>query len=184
VTARKSKAPRDEGYVNPTLDMGPKIPLPPAETLAHTLPMARFDMLTRVSRRNADLSYGDQFGMTLRECFCLSLIASAESKPFKRFCVEAGLDKAQASRTASRLIELGYAERAPTPKDMRSFDLVATAAGREMNRRYLEYAAERNRQLLSGLTKGQREVLLESVELVIAKAQELNAALQARKKAD
>lgn len=171
-----------EGYSNPTLDLSDQIPDPPDSVTAHTLPMARFDMLTRVSRRNADLSYGDKFGMTLRECFCLSLISSAPAKAFKRFCIEAGLDKAQGSRTAARLIELGYVEKSPTPKDMRSFDLVATRAGREMNQRYLEYAAERNRQLLSVLTRGQREVLLEAVELVIANALEINAALQARRK--
>jgi DNA-binding MarR family transcriptional regulator len=179
------RGPPGEGYVNPTLENMPaRIPDPPEAVAAHTLPMARFDMLTRVSRRNADLSYGDKFGMSLRECFCLSLIASAETKPFKQFCIETGLDKAQGSRAAARLIELGYAEKSPTPKDMRSFDLVATPAGRKMNRRYLDYAAERNRQLLSGLTRGQREVLLESVELVIAKALELNAELQARRKDD
>lgn len=181
------KGPRrhlDEGPVNPTLDMASNIPEPPGSLAAHTLPMARFDMLTRVSRRNADLSYGDKFGMTLRECFCLSLIASAPSKPFKQFCIETGLDKAQGSRAAARLIELGHVEKSPTPKDMRSFDLVATPTGRLMNERYLSYAAERNRQLLSGLTRGQREVLLESVELVIAKALELNAELQARRKDD
>jgi DNA-binding MarR family transcriptional regulator len=184
LTARRSKAPPDEapteGYANPTLDMGGGIPTPPAGALAHALPMARFDMMTRVCRRNADLSYRSELGMTLRECFCLSLVASAESKPFKRFCIETGLDKAQASRAASRLVELGLIERVPALGDLRSFHLRATPAGQNASAHYLAVAAERNRQLLSVLSEGQRQLLLESVELVIANALRLNADLEAR----
>jgi DNA-binding MarR family transcriptional regulator len=162
--------------------MSRNIPAPPEAAVAQTYPMARFDMMTRLNRRNAELTYGDKFGMTLRECFCLSLIASVDKLPFKQFCTEAGLDKAQGSRTASRLIELGYAERAPMAKDLRSFDLVATAAGRTTAQSYLDQATTRNQQLLSVLSRGQREMFMEAVELIIATALEMNVALATEQK--
>ena len=160
--------------------MGANTPAPPADALAYAMPMARFDVLSRACRRNADLSYSSELGMTLRECFCLSLIASTNAKPFKLFCVETGLDKAQASRTVSRLVDLGLIERVTAPNDLRSFDLRATPAGREASAHYLAVAAERNRRLLSVLSEGQRLLLLESVELVIANALRLNAELEAK----
>jgi DNA-binding MarR family transcriptional regulator len=139
----------------------------------HGLPLAKLGLINRLLRREAELAYRDKVGVTLNECWPLSLAAANPSGiSFKEFCGGSGLDKGQASRTLSQLVSRGLIKRQDHPDDQRSFVLTITPEGMKVYRRGMELAMARSRHVLAVLSARQQKDLIKYFDILLQALQE------------
>lgn len=130
----------------------------------------RVHTLAKTVDLHAETSHRRESGFGLLECRVIGVVGAHGPLSFKALCKLAELEKSNASRLVSRLIEQGLIERQDDPQDQRSFFLVPTAAGRKLRRAIHRNAQARNDAWLSVLNEQQKQQLSTCIDLLQTKA--------------
>ena len=143
--ARQKPAPADVG---PTLDLDRYVP-------------AFITFIANKLSNSATAFYQRQFGVNVTEWRIMSLLAIEPGIPASRICHVIGFDKGPVSRTLAGLEKRGLVSIRTDPNDGRTHSISLTARGRATHDKVIVAAFERERRLLSCLSKDEREVLID-----------------------
>ncbi|WOH82407.1 MarR family winged helix-turn-helix transcriptional regulator [Bradyrhizobium sp. BEA-2-5] len=110
---------------------------------------------------SATAFYQKQFGVNVTEWRIMSLLAIEPGIPASRICHVIGFDKGPVSRNLAALQKRGLLTIRTDPNDGRTHSISLTAKGRATHDKVIVAALERERRLLSCLSKDEREVLIE-----------------------
>ncbi|HEV2154573.1 MarR family transcriptional regulator [Bradyrhizobium sp.] len=110
---------------------------------------------------SATAFYQRQFGVNVTEWRIMSLLAIEPGIPASRICQVIGFDKGPVSRTLAGLEKRGLVSIRTDPNDGRTHSISLTAKGRATHDKVIVAAFERERRLLSCLSKDEREVLID-----------------------
>ncbi|MBR0856202.1 MarR family winged helix-turn-helix transcriptional regulator [Bradyrhizobium liaoningense] len=143
--SRQKPAPVDVG---PTLDLDRYVP-------------AFVTFIANKLSNSATAFYQRQFGVNVTEWRIMSLLAIEPGIPASRICHVIGFDKGPVSRTLAGLEKRGLVSIRTDPNDGRTHSISLTAKGRATHDKVIVAALERERRLLSCLSKDEREVLID-----------------------
>ncbi|WP_024337056.1 MarR family winged helix-turn-helix transcriptional regulator [Bradyrhizobium japonicum] len=143
--ARHKPTPTD---ARPTLDLDRYVP-------------AFITFIANKLSNSATAFYQKQFGVNVTEWRIMSLLAIEPGIPASRICHVIGFDKGPVSRTLTGLEKRGLVSIRTDPNDGRTHSISLTAKGRTTHDRVIVAALERERRLLSCLSKDEREVLID-----------------------
>lgn len=107
--------------------------------------------------------FRDTFGVGTVEWRILAQVAAERWISPQRICRLGGLDKGGVSRSMKLLLDRGLIAVRASATDARSVEIALTAKGRTMHARIARVAGERERRLLSGLSKPEVRGLLETL---------------------
>ena len=131
----------------------------------------RLNMLASAWSRLAAESNQRDFDLDPREWRIVGMLGGAAAPmSLQSLAREVNVDKSQASRSVSGLIDRGLLQRDPDANDGRGVRLSLTAKGRQTYRKVFPQAVERNDALLSVLDAQEREVLHRALDLLTAHA--------------
>jgi DNA-binding MarR family transcriptional regulator len=116
--------------------------------------------------RSATVVYQKRFGVNVTEWRILSLLAIEPEISAARICHVIGFDKGPVSRTLAALEERGLVAIKADQEDGRTYSISLTSKGYATHDGVIQIALERERRLLSCLSKGEREVLIELLRRV------------------
>jgi DNA-binding MarR family transcriptional regulator len=145
----------------------------------------RLNMLASTWSRLAAENNQRDFDLDPREWRIVGMLGSYAPMSLQGLAREVNLDKSQASRTVSDLIERGLLQRDSDETDGRGVQLRLTTQGRALYRKVFPRAVKRNEELLSVLTEEERAVLDRALNLLTTHAQGTLAqarAVQARQR--
>jgi DNA-binding MarR family transcriptional regulator len=142
--ARQKPATAEEG---PTLDLNRYVP-------------AFITFIANKLSNSATAFYQREFGVNVTEWRIMSLLAIEPGIPASRICHVIGFDKGPVSRTLAGLEKRGLVAIRTDPNDGRSHSISLTTKGRTTHDRVIAAALERERRLLSCLSKDEQEVLI------------------------
>ena len=111
--------------------------------------------------RSATVVYQKRFGVNVTEWRILSLLAIEPEISAARICHVIGFDKGPVSRTLAGMEERGLINIRADRDDGRTHSISLTAKGRTTHDKVIIAALERERRLLSCLSKDEREVLID-----------------------
>ena len=143
--SRQKPAPAEVG---PTLDLDRYVP-------------AFITFIANKLSNSATTFYQRQFGVNVTEWRIMSLLAIEPGIPASRICHVIGFDKGPVSRTLAGLEKRGQVSIRTDPNDGRTYSISLTARGRATHDKVIVAAFERERRLLSCLSKDEREVLID-----------------------
>ncbi len=109
--------------------------------------------------RTATVVYQKRFGVNITEWRILSLLAIEPGIPAARICHVIGFDKGPVSRTLAAMEGRGLVTIKAGP-DGRTHAISLTAKGLSIHDQVITVALERERRLLSCLSKPERETLI------------------------
>jgi DNA-binding MarR family transcriptional regulator len=109
-----------------------------------------------------------EFGLSLSDWRILTHIQAAESVTASELCTRLLIDKAEASRVISSLIERKLILRKTNPKNMRSVLLSLSKKGQDVFEKVLPVRIAFNSELASFLSKEQNAVLLNILDKLIS----------------
>jgi DNA-binding MarR family transcriptional regulator len=109
---------------------------------------------------SATVFYQRNFSVNVTEWRIMSLLAIEPGIPASRICHVIGFDKGPVSRTLAMLQKRGLVTIRTAPDDGRTHSITLTARGRATHDKVIVAALERERRLLSCLSKDEREVLI------------------------
>ncbi|MBE7939892.1 MULTISPECIES: MarR family winged helix-turn-helix transcriptional regulator [Ramlibacter] len=130
----------------------------------------RMHLLHKLTDLDSQRLYPQEVGLSLGDGRCLSAIGSFEPLSVNRLAELANLNKAQASRSAQSLADLGLVTKAGSPADGRGVELRLTPEGRKAWRRTMDFIEERNRQIFGCLSRDEQRLLGELFDRLIAHA--------------
>lgn len=104
--------------------------------------------------------YQKRFGVNVTEWRILALLAVEPGIPASRICQVIGFDKGPVSRNLTVMENHGLVVIKADPSDGRSHSINLTAKGRKTHDKVLQVALERERKLLSCLSREERDVLI------------------------
>ena len=148
--SRRSPATAQDG---PTLDLDRYVP-------------AFITFIANKLSNTATAFYQRQFGVNVTEWRIMSLLAIEPGIPAARICHVIGFDKGPVSRTLTGLEKRGLVAIRTDPHDGRTHSISLTARGRTTHDKVIVAAFERERRLLSCLSKDEREVLIDLLRRV------------------
>ncbi|MBB1626767.1 MarR family winged helix-turn-helix transcriptional regulator [Achromobacter sp. UMC71] len=119
----------------------------------------RLNRLAYVSSRIAAGLNESRYGVGPREWRIIALLGAAPEMSLNAVAREANIDKSQASRTVSELIERGLIQRSTDSQDGRGVSLDLTRAGRALYEEIFPAAVERNEAMLSVLSPAERDAM-------------------------
>ena len=143
--SRSKPAANDEG---PTLDLDRYVP-------------AFVTFIANKLSNSATTLYQREFGINVTEWRIMSLLAIEPGIPASRICHVIGFDKGPVSRTLGAMEKRRLIAIHPDPDDGRTHSISLTAKGRATHDRVIVTAFERERRLLSCLSKEEQEVLID-----------------------
>ncbi|KRC84518.1 HTH-type transcriptional regulator MhqR [compost metagenome] len=117
----------------------------------------RLNRLAYVSSRIAAGLNESRYGVGPREWRFIALLGATPDMSLNAVAREANIDKSQASRTVSELIERGLICRSADSQDGRGVSLALTQAGRALYEDMFPAAVQRNDAMLSVLSDAERE---------------------------
>ena len=126
----------------------------------------RLHELTTLSERFIGMRYRRKFGLRMMEVGILIMVGGSGPLSFKTTYTRANLERSNASRLATQLLEKGLLEKRDDPSDQRSFYLVLTPAGEKLYRELYADALARNEQWTAVLSDEQRAVFLTCLEML------------------
>ena len=126
--------------------------------------------------RSAANRYRMRFELRAEEWRILALLGSNESLVLTDLARRAGLRKSQLSRGAAQLLRKKLLYRIVSAADAREARLHLTPRGRKIHDAILASATERSAYLARGLGKREVDRLLKTLDLLIRRAAELEAA--------
>ena len=110
--------------------------------------------------RSATVLYQKRFKVNVTEWRILSLLAIEPEISASRICHVIGFDKGPVSRTLAAMEERGLVAIKADREDGRTYSISLTARGAATHDHVIAVALERERRLLSCLSKGERETLI------------------------
>src|SRR5690242_8234290 len=110
---------------------------------------------------SATTLYQRHFGVNVTEWRIMSQLAIEPGIPASRICHIIGFDKGPVSRTLALLQKRGLVSIRTDPNDGRTHSISLTAKGRSTHDKVIVAALDRERRLLSCLSKDEREVLID-----------------------
>ena len=110
---------------------------------------------------SATAFYQREFGVNVTEWRIMSLLAIEPGIPASRICHVIGFDKGPVSRTLAAMEKRGLIAIRTDPNDGRTHSISLTAKGRSTHDRVIVAAFERERRLLSCLSRDEQEVLID-----------------------
>jgi DNA-binding MarR family transcriptional regulator len=116
--------------------------------------------------RTATVLYQKRFGVNVTEWRILALLAIEPEISAARICHVIGFDKGPVSRTLAAMEERGLVAIKADQQDGRTYSISLTAKGFTAHDQVIAVALERERRLLSCLSKPEREVLIELLRRV------------------
>jgi DNA-binding MarR family transcriptional regulator len=146
--AANAARPTTGGESGPTLDLDRYVP-------------AFITFIANKLSNSATVFYQKNFGVNVTEWRIMSLLAIEPGIPASRICHVIGFDKGPVSRTLAGLEKRGLVSIRTDPNDGRTHSISLTAKGRATHDRVIVAAFERERRLLSCLSKDEREVLID-----------------------
>ncbi|MFC4275700.1 MarR family winged helix-turn-helix transcriptional regulator [Achromobacter aloeverae] len=132
----------------------------------------RLNMLASTWSRLAAETNQREFGVDPREWRIIGMLGADAPMSLQGLAREVNLDKSQASRTVSDMIERGLLQRGADESDGRGVRLSLTAQGKALYRKVFPRAVKRNEQLLAVLSEEERAVLDRALDVLTAHAQE------------
>lgn len=135
----------------------------------------RLNVLAHLSSKIAALVNEHEFGLDSREWRIIGLLGAFSPFSLQTLAREVNVDKSQASRIVSGLIERGLLQRSADANDGRGVQLSLTPQGKTLYRKVFPKAVKRNDALLSVLSDEDRECLERVLTLLTARALELVA---------
>jgi DNA-binding MarR family transcriptional regulator len=130
----------------------------------------QLSLLANLSTRHAMLHNEQAYGLAMRDWRILGLLGGNAPLSLNGVARDTGLDKSQASRAVTELIERGIVRSEIDPADGRCVRLSLTAAGRHLYERAFAEALVRNAELLSTLNRDEQEVFLGALQKLTHKA--------------
>lgn len=131
----------------------------------------RLNMLASTWSRLAAETNQRDFGLDPREWRIVGMLGTHAPMSLQGLAREVNLDKSQASRTVSEMIERGLLQRESDESDGRGVQLSLTAQGRALYRKVFPRAVKRNEELLSVLSEEERAVLDRALDVLTSHAQ-------------
>ena len=116
--------------------------------------------------RGATVLYQKRFGVNITEWRILSQLAIEPEISAARICQVIGFDKGPVSRTLAALQRRGLVAIKLHHEDGRTYAISLTAKGYAIHDQVVAVALERERRLLSCLSKTEREALIELLRRV------------------
>ena len=110
---------------------------------------------------SATVFYQKNFGVNVTEWRIMSLLAIEPGIPASRICQVIGFDKGPVSRTLAAMEGRGLVAIKADQDDARTYSISLTSKGYATHDQVIVVALERERRLLSCLSKPEREVLIE-----------------------
>jgi DNA-binding MarR family transcriptional regulator len=135
----------------------------------------RLNVLAHLSSKIAALVNDQEFGLDSREWRIIGLLGAFSPFSLQTLAREVNVDKSQASRIVSGLIERGLLQRGADENDGRGVQLSLTTQGKTLYRKVFPKAVKRNEAVLSVLSPNDRECLERALTLLTARAGELLA---------
>ena len=146
-STRPRNAP-EAAHEGPTLDLDRYVP-------------AFITFIANKLSKSATALYQRKFGVNVTEWRIMSLLAIEPGIPASRICHVIGFDKGPVSRTLGAMEKRGLIAIRSDPNDGRTHAISLTAKGRTTHDKVIVAAFERERRLLSCLSKGEQEVLID-----------------------
>ncbi|ANN77826.1 MarR family transcriptional regulator [Bordetella flabilis] len=131
----------------------------------------RLNMLASTWSRLAAESNQRDFGLDPREWRIVGMLGTHAPMSLQGLAREVNLDKSQASRTVSDMIERGLLQRESDESDGRGVQLSLTSQGKALYRKVFPRAVRRNEELLSVLSEEERAVLDRALDVLTTHAQ-------------
>lgn len=119
----------------------------------------RLNVLAHRSSKIAALVNEQEFELDAREWRIIALLGAFSPFSLQALAREVDVDKSQASRIVSGLIQRGLLHRGADENDGRGVQLSLTPQGKTVYRRVFPKAVERNESLLSVLSEDDRQSL-------------------------
>lgn len=141
----------------------------------------RLNVLAHMSSKIAALVNEQEFELDSREWRIIGLLGAFSPFSLQALAREVNVDKSQASRIVSSMIERGLLQRGTDESDGRGVQLSLTPQGKTVYRKVFPKAVKRNEALLSVLSDGDRQLLDRMLMQLTDRAAELLS--EARKKA-
>jgi DNA-binding MarR family transcriptional regulator len=135
-------------------------------------------LLTFVSNKlshGASNLYRRKFGVGVTEWRIISLLAVEPKITAQRMCHVIGIDKALTSRTLEILQKANYIRVEPDRDDNRKRTVSLSPSGLKLHDRIIKVALERERLLLTDLTKPEVEILVTLLRRIHASVDAVNA---------
>ena len=130
----------------------------------------RLSMLCRVLDRDVDMRNVQEYKIGLTEVRLLSYLCANSPTTVRAIAGNMHLDKAQVSRAAAALKEMGLVSRKSDPDDKRSATFDVTEAGRTYYDQRLEIARRGQKELLSQLDADEYRVVSGVIDKMFAYA--------------
>ncbi|SDJ97435.1 MarR family winged helix-turn-helix transcriptional regulator [Aliiruegeria lutimaris] len=131
--------------------------------LSEFLPYRLAVLSERVSKRVA-LAYSESHGLTVPEWRVLVHLSRCRQVSVREIHNCVNLEKPRVSRAVARLEAVGLVDKTESQRDHRLVDISLTEAGWKLLDAIVPEALAVEQQLLSGLSEGDRERLLELME--------------------
>lgn len=141
----------------------------------------RLNMLASTWSRLAAESNETDFELDPREWRILGMLGAYAPMSLQGLAREVALDKSQASRAVSAMIERGLLQRDSDATDGRGVQLSLTVQGRALYRKVFPRAVKRNEELLSVLSEEERRVLDRALDVLTEHAHRTLAKARGKK---
>jgi len=140
----------------------------------------RLNVLAHISSKIAALVNEQEFDIDSREWRMIGLLGAFSPFSLQALAREVNVDKSQASRIVSSLIQRGLLQRGADENDGRGIQLSLSAQGKAIYRKVFPKAVKRNEALLAVLSEEDRQCLERIMTQLTDRAGEL--LLDARQK--
>lgn len=165
--------------------------VPPTARHFKELVSFRMNMLASTWSRLAAESNERDFDLDAREWRIVGMLGAQAPMSLLGLAREVNVDKSQASRSVSALIERGLLQRESDETDGRGIQLSLTRQGLQLYRKVFPKAVKRNEELLSVLSPEERVVFDRAIDLLtehahktLSKARAINKGAAQRKRAN
>ncbi len=130
----------------------------------------RLSMLSRVLDRTVEVARKDDIQTGLTENRLLSYLCANPPTTLRAIARSMCLDKAQISRAAATLVQMGMASRAPDSEDRRSATFSVTDEGRVYYDERLDIARSGQQEMLEQLNAGEYRIMSGAIDKLLAYA--------------
>jgi DNA-binding MarR family transcriptional regulator len=122
---------------------------------------ALVNFLSNKLSSGASKCYRKNFAIGIIEWRVLAMLKVESNITANRICQVIGLDKAAISRAVKQLVDADYVALKPDPEDARSSLLQLSVNGHRLHDQIIPIALERERLLLSGISKKDLDVTID-----------------------
>jgi DNA-binding MarR family transcriptional regulator len=147
-TKPRRKPQAERAHHGPTLDLERYVP-------------AFVTFIANKLSNSANALYQSNFGINITEWRIMSLLAIEPGIAAARICQVIGFDKGPVSRTLAMMQKRGLIAIRTDPDDGRTHMIALTPKGRTIHDRVIVAALDRERRLLSCLSHGEQDVLID-----------------------